>query len=77
MECDQCTKLPIFSIAEDAFSFSQHSKKPYNKKNLTEKEFIFNYRSSIEKNITRNVNGIWINRFKIFTAGATLTQDKA
>lgn len=71
------TKLPIFSIAEDAFPFSQYFKKPYYKKNLTEKEFIFNYRSSIEKNITKNVNGIWINRFKIFTAGVTLTQDEA
>ena len=37
------SKTPMFPAANDVFPFPQYCMKPYGKKNLTDKEILFNY----------------------------------
>lgn len=49
------TKVPIFSVIDDAFPLSQYCIKTYSKNNLTNEEIFLNNRLSGKRRITENV----------------------
>ena len=72
LQCDYQTKTPIFSVANDAFSFSQYCMKTW----LTKKFALIT--ASLERDwLLKNVTGIWINRIRMFTNRTNLTPDKS
>ena len=54
------TKIPIFSVTNNAFPFSQHCMNPYSK-DLNDEETFFNHHPSIKRRATGNGFGICIN----------------
>ena len=67
-------KIPMVFVADDAFPLTKHCMKPYDRKNLSDEERVFNYRCSRFRRISENGFGIW---FRLFATRASLTPEKA
>lgn len=64
-------------VAGDAFPLSNYYIKPFLKKNLTEAMRIFDYRLSQYIRVSKNLFGIWVSEFRLFTTSAQLSPEKA
>ena len=60
-------KIPFVFVADDAFALTEFCLKPFNIRNLTELQRIFNYRLSRKRRVSENAFGIWGNRFRLFS----------
>ena len=70
-------KVPMMFVAGDAFPLSNYYIKPFLKKNLTEAMRIFDYRLSQYIRVSKNLFGIWVSEFRLFTTSAQLSPEKA
>lgn len=60
------TPNDVVFVADDAFSLNTYLIKPYNRRNLTREQGIFNYRLSRVRRISENAFGILASKFRIF-----------
>ena len=75
---EQCTEpIPFVFVGDDAFPLSDHCMKPYPRTNLTLRKRVYNYRLSRFRRCSENAFGIWVNRFRVFTAKIHLSPEKA
>lgn len=56
----------VVFVADDAFPLETDLMKPYNRRNVTRKQTIFNYRLSRFRRISENAFSILVSKFRIF-----------
>ena len=68
--------VPHVIVSDDAFPLGPHIMKPFNRRLLTRKERIFNYRLSRAIRVAENAFGILANRFRLFLTNICLHPDR-
>lgn len=66
----------VVFVADDAFPLKTYLMKPYNRRNLTREQAIFNYRLSRARRISENAFGILVSKFRIFERPIALIPHK-
>ncbi|KAL8572466.1 hypothetical protein ACOMHN_005612 [Nucella lapillus] len=63
---DDTTDVPYFFVADDAFALKPYCMKPYGRRQLSDRETVFNYQLSRARRVVENTFGILANRFRCF-----------
>ena len=69
------SSVPFIFVADDAFQLTSYCMKPYNRKNMTAAQRIFDYRLSRKRRVTENAFGILGNRFRVFSVRNNLNEN--
>ena len=70
-------EVPYIFVADDAFPLGMHCMKPFAQTKLVDRNRVFNYRLSRMRQLSENVFGIWVSRFRVFLTTIALSPEKA
>ena len=71
------TSCPYVIVGDGAFPLGTHLQRPFCRRNLTEREKIFNYRLSRARRVSENAFGVMANRFRVLLTAMYLKPDTA
>lgn len=69
--------MPYVIVADDAFPLKTYLMKPFQRRNLSPTETIFNFRLSTARRVVENAFGLLSNRWRIFRSPMFLSPTKA
>ena len=68
---------PYIIVGDGAFPLTEHLQRPYCRRNMEEREMVFNYRLSRVRRVSENTFGVMSNRFRCLLGNMQLDQDVA
>ena len=69
--------VPYILVGDEAFRLTTHLMKPFARRNLSDRDLIFNYRLSRARRVVENAFGILSNRFRVLHTPIKLLPDTA
>ena len=70
-------KSPYVIVGDWAFPLTEHLQRPYCRRNMEEREMVFNYRLSRARRVSENAFGVMSNRFRCLLGNMQLDPDVA